>query len=278
MLNKTSTFFNDSLHLLKLILASVVIVASPARSDILSITDGQVFDPTQFQELTLDLAARSEPESQRVGIRVTLPRFLNHYALFVETSSTQGDWGDLAVNGDVRFSGSGTGAGIYFSGFPGWKNINATYKLSYHSEDNNVDTPIVVSGRVASVDQAHQSVSARVLFSRADPIMNNGLNAYVALGIIGTRSRRHIYVDQQEEPRLARSDDSISGYLAAGLVYPINRLRFYAAVEIQEEFALSVGLRWNITKTAQQETLQAGSGGAICYFQQILQATHVPKE
>jgi hypothetical protein len=109
----------------------------------------------------------------------------------------------------------------------------------------------VVSSRIASVEQEHQSVSASVLFSSTDPIMNNGLNAYVALGLMGTRSRRHVYVDRQEEPRLARFEDLIKGYFAAGLVYPVNRLRFYAVAEIQEDISLSVGVRWSITKTAQ---------------------------
>lgn len=254
MLDKTSISLSYWLSKLKPFLASVVIVATPAHSDILGLTDGQAFDQAQYQELALDLAGRTDANSQQIGIRVTLPRFLNHYALFVETSSSQGDWDDLAVNGDINFSGSGTGAGIYFSGLPDWKSFSTTIKLAYHDEDNNVDTLIAVSGRIASVDQGQQTISASVLFSPTDPIMANGLNAYVAAGLVNTRSRRHVYVDQQEESRLARADTSLNGYFAAGLVYPVNRLRFYAVAEIQEEISLSLGLRWNITKTAQQET------------------------
>ena len=241
--------------MLKTLLISVVIVATPAHSDILSLADGQAFERTQFQELTLDLAGRAEADSQRLGVRVTLPRFLNHYALFVEANSSQGDWKDLAVNGATEFSGSGTGAGIYFTALPEWKNVNTTFKLSYHNEGNNVDTPIVVSGRVASVDHEQQTVSASVLFSPNESIIDNGLNAYVSLGFVSVRSSRRVIVDRQEELRLRRTDNSVNGYLAAGLVYPVNRLRFYAVAEIQEQISLSLGLRWNITKTRQKEAL-----------------------
>lgn len=255
MLHSTSISITYSVSMLKTLLISVILVATPAHSDILNLVDGQAFERTQFQELTLDVAGRAEVDSQRLGVRVTLPRFLKHYALFVEANSSQGDWNDLAVNGATEFSGSGTGAGLYFPGLPKWKNVHTTFKLSYYDEDNNVDTPIVVSGRVASVDQEQQTVSASVLFSPNEPIMDNGLNAYVALGLVSTRSSRRVQVDRQEEFRLRRTDNSINGYLAAGLVYPVNRLRFYAVAEIQEQVSLSLGLRWNITKTRQKEIL-----------------------
>lgn len=255
MLNRRPISINYSVGMLKTLLTSVIIVATPAHSDILSLADGQVFDRRQFQELTLDLAGRAEADSQRLGVRVTLPRFLNHYALFVEANSSHGDWNDLAVNGATEFSGSGTGGGFYFTGLPEWKNVNTTFKLSYHSEDNNIDTPIVVSGQATSVDHEQQTVTASVLLSPNAPIRDNGLNAYVALGLVNVRSNRRVNVDRQEELRLRRTDNSVNGYLAAGLVYPVNRLRFYAVAEIQEQLSLSLGLRWNITKTKQKETL-----------------------
>jgi len=241
--------------MLKALVVSVAIIATPAHSDILGIADGQAFAPTQFQELTLDLAGRTQADSQRFGIRITLPRFLDHYALFVEAGSSQGEWEDLAINGKTEFSGSGNGAGLYFKGIPDWKNFSTTLKFSFYNEENNVDTPIVVSGRVASVDQDKRQVSAKALFSPTDPISAKGLNAYVALGLVSTRSSRAVFVDQQEEARLARSDSYVNAYLAAGVVYPMNRFRLYAVAEVQEEVSLSMGIRWHFTKTTKKAAL-----------------------
>ena len=75
----------------------------------------------------------------------------------------------LAVNGDTKFSGSGKGAGLYFTGIPEWKKLSTTLKFSYSEEDNNVDTPIVVSGRIANVDHELQTLSAGVLISPKNP-------------------------------------------------------------------------------------------------------------
>jgi hypothetical protein len=252
MLNSSSISINHGLSMLKGLLALSLLVATPVHSDTLNTADGQAFDSAQFQELTLDVAARAGPDSQRLGVRVTLPKFLSHYVPFVEASTSQGNWDDLAVNGDTKFSGSGKGAGLYFTGIPEWKKLSTTLKFSYSEEDNNVDTPIVVSGRIANVDHELQTLSAGVLISPKNPIMDNGLNAYVALALVNNRSRRRVLVDQQEELRLAKADDSINGYFAAGIVYPTNRLRFYGVLEVQEEVSISLGVRWHITNTKHQ--------------------------
>jgi len=116
--------------------------------------------------------------------------------------------------------------------------------------NNDVDTPIVVSGRAASVDDQQQTISVTALMSPNNPIMDNGLNAYFALGLVSSRASRRVFIDQQEERELALSDNSLTAYLAAGIVYPTKRLRFYAVAEIQDELWLSIGARWHITKAA----------------------------
>ena len=233
----------------KAFLLSVLVTCQSTYADTLSVTDGQSFDSLQFKQFSLDVAARVQTDSHRIGVRATLrPIFSNHVAPFIETSRSFGDLDDLTPDSTVKFGGTSIGSGFYYLGLPDLYGARSILKVSYIDEENTVDTLISVGGRQASVDYNQRSVFATLLFSPKQPLLDNGLNSYAAVGIGSQRTRRIVFADRQTVDQLAQDDSTVQGYIAAGVVYPYRDMRFYAVAEFQEEASLSIGMRWNRNK------------------------------
>lgn len=223
-----------------------------AQADPLSLADGHAFEPSQFNELTLDAGGRLHSDAQRGGVKITLPERLGGVAFFLEGWGSQGQLDDVSVSSDVEFSGQGEGVGFYLTGLPDWNRTTTTLRVAYHREEHDVDSVLAVAGRQATIESQLRNLSARLLFSPREPIHASGLTGYLAVGIANHRERRRLSVDQQLEPRLSRTRSDIQGYLAAGVVYPANSFRFYTVAEYQDSLSINAGMRWLISRTAGQ--------------------------
>lgn len=233
----------------KVFVLSLCVTWQTTYADTLGVTDGQTFDNQQLKQFSLDVAARVQAESHRVGVRATLrPIFNNHVAPFIETSRSFGDLDDLTPAGTVKFGGTSIGSGFYYLGLPDLYGARSILKVSYIDEENTVDTRISVGGRQATVDYNQRSLFATLLLSPKKPLFESGLNAYAAVGIGNQRTRRFVFADRQNIDQLAQENSTMQGYIAAGVVYPYRDMRFYAVAEFQEKASLSIGMRWNRNK------------------------------
>lgn len=219
----------------------------PAQATTIRLANVQVSEPEQFDIATLDLGVRAAQGTTRAGLRLTFQRMSEHYVPFIEVSAVNGHRDDLAINGEVDFSGPGGGIGLYYTGLPDWMNMTTTLSLSAHREKSDVDTLLSVSGREGIIKSDLYSQTISVLFSPRQPLRDNGLNGYVSVGLSHDRESRVLRLDGVPDSRLSERRSQVNGTLEAGLVYPTGRFRLHAVATYQDEFSLLLGLRYQLS-------------------------------
>ena len=226
-------------------------VVGTAQADTLRMADGYAFSQSQFKELTVDGGYRIADNSQRYGLRLALPVLAESIVPFAELSRAQGELTDLAATSDVDFTDhSAGGIGFFFTGLPEWRDMSLSLRLSRNEETIDTESNITVSGFQASARVKSKALSLSLLLSPKTALMKNGTNGYLAVGLTHNRSRTAVLVDDRPEPALSRSEENVDPYLAAGIVYPLGRLRFYGVLDYEHEVSLAVGVRLHVSSVA----------------------------
>lgn len=221
---------------------------SLAQASTSALPDGHANIPSQFNTLTLDLSARANADGMRRGARLSLPRFSEHFVLFFDTQSSDASMSGIALGNDVDVSGDASGGGIYYTGIPNWKGYTVNLRLSGQREELDVDSNIVVSGIQAQTVLKNRNFSVAFLLSPVTPVFANGTNTYMTLGASYQRNRRNVNLNGQDQETLYRYEKEYVPQLAFGIVYPFKRISFYASVEYEQELAVGLGLRLQLTK------------------------------
>ena len=224
--------------------------SSPVQADTLAMADAQVSEPNQFDVPTMDLSARALSNAGKLGLRLTMPRIADHLVFFLDGSRVEGDRSDLAINGDVDYSGAGGGLGLFYTGMPDLGIMSTTLRISAHREKSDVDTLLSISGRQGSIKSDLYSQAIHVLFSPRKPLHASGLNGYLSAGIGHDRESRVLRLDGIPNDPLSRRDSRLNGIVEAGIVYPMDRFRFYSVVTYHEDWSLSLGLRYRLRGAA----------------------------
>lgn len=210
--------------------------------------DGQANLPHQFNTLNLDLSGRANADDLRSGVRVAFPRFSEHFVFFLDTQTTDSTRSGIALNNEVDVTGRTRGGGVYFTDLPAWRDYTMSVRVSGQSEELDVDSNIVVSGIQAQTVLKNRSVSVALILSPATATFANGANTYITLGASYQRQRRNINLNGQDQRALYRYEQNYVPQLALGIVYPFKRISLFASVEYEEDFALGLGLRLQLTK------------------------------
>lgn len=246
MLHRSLSWRHCQITVAILLAGSGSVLPAPAQAAALALADAQVSEAEQFDVPTMDLGARILPDAVRAGMRLTMPRVYEHYAIFLDFTGVSGDRDDLAINGDVEYSGVGGGLGLFYTGLPDWQFMTTTLRLSAHREKSEVDTLLSISGRQGTIDSDLYSQAISVLFSPREPLRDNGLNGYLSVGLSHDRESRVLKLDGVADNRLSRRDSQINPTAEAGLVYPTGRFRLHTVVTYHDELSLSVGLRYHL--------------------------------
>lgn len=233
-----------------LVAACCSLLPSPVPASTLAMADAQVSEPKQFDVPTMDLNARALSSAGRLGLRLTMPRIAEHHVVFLDVSGVDGSQDDLAVNGDVDFSGAGGGLGLFYTGLPDLGFMSTTLRVSAHREKSEVDTLLSISGRQGSIKSDLYSQAVHVLFSPRKPMHRSGLNGYFSVGLGHDRESRIIRLDGIPNDRLSVRDSRFNGIVEAGVVYPMGRFRFHTVATYHEEWSLSLGLRYRLRGAA----------------------------
>jgi hypothetical protein len=223
-----------------------------AQTRILQLADGVATGTDTLRQLTLQANYRQQDNAAQTAIRIALPPTFDTFVFFADASVVEGELDDVAINGDVEVSGGGEGAGFYYTGLPDWQNFNQLLRFSVRREEIEQDSTIAVAAQQADLDYSQRSTSLAWIASPSQPPFANGANYYLALGASYHRIRDTLRVDGTIEPLLSEADEILSPYAGAGIVVPWYRLRLFAAVEYEEDIALSVGVRFNLSRDAKE--------------------------
>ncbi len=227
-----------------------VFIPTATIAQTISPVDGQAFDSEQFQELTLDVNYRTQSDSQRAAVRFSLPKLGDRFVFFFDVSTIDSELDNIAVNQSVNFSGNGLGYGLFYAGLPDWRNFSAALKLSVHEDTTDVDDFLALSGRQVDVSRDIRSHELALLLSPKTPLRDNGLTGYLSLGVINNRLDQDFNIDQAADQQFSREESEIQAHLAAGLVYPLRRIRLYAVLDYETDISLSLGMRWHVSRSA----------------------------
>lgn len=229
----------------------LLLPVSTVRADTLRMADGQAYSQLQFEELTLDGGYRLASGAQRYGLKISLPVVADSFVPFAEINRAQTEVTGLAATSDVDFTyDRAWGAGFYFTDIPDWRNMSLALRLSRNDEEVESESNIVVSGFQASARVKRKAFSVSVLISPKAPLLDNGTNGYLSIGLTHNRSHTTVLVDDQPTPALSRKDENVDPYLAAGIVYPFGRFSLYGVIDYEQEVSLAVGLRLQVSRTA----------------------------
>lgn len=225
------------------------LVSSDVIAQTRTFPDGQANLPRQFENINLDLSGRASADNLRAGARLSLPVFSDHFVLFFDTQSVDSTLSGIALGNEIDASGRAQGGGLYITGLPDWRDYTVKLRLSGQNESLDVDSNIAVGGVQAQTRLRNRSVSLALLLSPASAQFANGANTYLAVGASYQRSRRNVVLNALDQPSLYRYEQEYVPYLALGIVYPFKRIRFYAAIDYEQDLGLSLGLRLQLTRT-----------------------------
>lgn len=233
-----------------LVIVGAILMPAQVNAQLIKPADGQASGPAQFDNLTVELGLRTNSDFSGTSVRLTLPRLADAFVIYIDGSRFEGELDDIAINGTVVNSGDGGGAGIFYTGLSDFNSLQPVLNFSLHSHASEVDNALSVSGRQAIVEDEWQTAALSLILSPRQPWNNRGFNGFVSIGLAVQTHERSLSVDDVEQTEFSTDDTEVRANLAAGLVYPIGRLRFHATLDFDDEVFANLGIRWHVSRKA----------------------------
>lgn len=228
------------------------VFSSLVHSQNLQIPDAQAYSSNQFGELTAQIGVRAGGDAlQQPYIRLTLPKFKDRLALFVDGSNPEFEADGIAFNRDVEFQGNAYSYGAFLTGFDPVGKWSVTLRFSLTDYEGSVRESLAVAAQQLTVDREATRTSIAAIFSPIEPLLQNGSRLFFSLGATLEQVEQKALLETDDYQALSYSETNVLPYLAAGWILPRKRLEWFAAVDVEESVALSVGLRLPLTRSAE---------------------------
>lgn len=217
--------------------AAIVIalsISQAAQADFMGAIDGRSSGLGDQADLSVEINANSfGKEFKWAGLRVN---YKVGDALVVFADASKLEAGTVPLNETVTgdYEGAAFGAGIVFEMNDLLSGFNTSFKGSYHAATLPDISELTFDGAPAETDLELGAISAKFLLSPTEPLLDNGLSWYAALGY------------SKIETKIAGPEDlefeALAGFSgAAGLVLPLSFGDMYVGIETLDGERLAGG-------------------------------------
>jgi|GEM_PF-1207708 len=209
-------------------------ISQAAQADFMGAIDGRSSGLSDQSDLSVEINANSFGEEfQWAGMRVNY-KVSDSLAVFADVSKVEA--GTVPLNDVLTsdYAGQAFGAGVVFEMNDMLSGFNTSFKGSYHTATLPDVSELTYQGQPTETDLELGAISAKFLLSPTEPLLDNGLSWYAALGY------------SKIETKIAGPEDlefeDVAGFTgAAGLVLPLSFGDMYLGVETLDGERLAGG-------------------------------------
>jgi hypothetical protein len=217
-------------------------VATPLQAAPSGLPDGRSAQVSDLSRYSGEIGYRHSENGPLTGLRLNL-RVGADSLLFIDAAKTSDSIDGVAAAAEVDVSGTAYGIGIYHN-LPRINDaIHLGIRAGFHQIASDVDENLVVGNVRADAEVDRLMFDMAILLSPAKPLLDTGLQGYVALGLARREDQQQVNVDGIRNPRLDKRRVDTDATIAAGVVLPIRMGQLYAVVEHDRVASVSLGFR-----------------------------------